>query len=288
MATATAQHRTFVDADGVTIHFTVWAPLNPRAIVQISHGQGDHSQRYASFAEELAAQDFVVYADDHRGHGETWREQWNGDTAKLGYLGPRGLRGALDAINDVTAIARREHPDLPLCFLGHSMGSLMGQKALADRSLDADLVVWTGTALRTLFTMNAGDLNKNHKHLGDTGHEWLSRDVEVHRAFKADPLTFKANVMKQFGLADSIRLLGFPSRAASDIPVLIAIGSEDSLGTEKSVATLAERYILAGHSDVTLVVYDEARHEILNETNKHEIRSDIIDWIDEHVREMVS
>lgn len=280
-----AVHRTFVDADGVTIHFTVWIPPTPRAIVQISHGQGDHSQRYTSFAEELAAHGYVVYADDHRGHGETWREQWNGDTAKLGHLGPRGLRGSLDAINEVTAIARRENPGLPLCFLGHSMGSLMGQKALTEGSLDADLVVWTGTALRTPFTMNAGELNKYHKHLGDTGHEWLSRDVAVHHAFKADPLTFTAEVMKQFGLADSVRLLGFPTSSERDVPILIAIGSEDSLGTEKSVAELTRRYVRAGFTDVTMVVYDEARHEILNEMNKDEIRGDIVRWIDAHVKE---
>jgi alpha-beta hydrolase superfamily lysophospholipase len=288
MATVRADHRTVVDADGVTIHFTVWAPPKPRAIVQISHGQGDHSQRYASFAEELAAHGFAVYADDHRGHGETWREQWKSDTAKLGHLGPRGVRGTLDAINLVTSLARSEHPGLPLCFLGHSMGSLLGQKALAEGSLDADLVIWTGTALRTPFTMNSGDLNKFHKHLGNTGHEWLSRDVAVHTAFAADPLTFKAEVMKQFGLADSVRLLGFPTSPARDVPLLIAIGSEDSLGTEKSVADLANRYLKVGFSDVTLVVYEGARHEILNETNKAEIRGDIVHWIDAHLAELAA
>jgi alpha-beta hydrolase superfamily lysophospholipase len=110
----------------------------------------------------------------------------------------------------------------------------------------------------------------------------------VHTAFAADPLTFKAEVMKQFGLADSVRLLGFPTPPARDVPLLIAIGSEDSLGTEKSVADLANRYLKVGFSDVTLVVYEGARHEILNETNKAEVRGDIVHWIDAHLAELAA
>lgn len=283
MAKTASVHRTFVDADGVTIHYTTWSAGAPRAIVQISHGQGDHSQRYAELAVELASKGFVVYADDHRGHGETWREQWGGDESKLGFLGPRGVDGAIDSINQLTHIARSEHPTLPLIFLGHSMGSLFGQIALDRGVLDADLVIWSGTALRTPFTMNAGNLNAQFAHLGETGNEWLNRDVTAHHAFRDDPLTFKADTIKQFGLGDALKLLGLPKPAHEDVPLLIIQGAADALGNEKSVAALAARYVKAGYTDVELIVYAGARHEILFETNRSEVWNDVLSWIDDRL-----
>lgn len=280
MANTASEHHTFVDADGVTIHYTRWNPRSARGIVQISHGQGDHSQRYAALAEEFARKGFVVYADDHRGHGETWREQWNGDPSKFGHLGPRGVVGAIDAINELTRIARSENPGLPVVFVGHSMGSLFGQIALDAGTLDADLVVWSGTALRTPFTMNAGDLNARFAKTGNTGHEWLNRDVAAHHAFRDDPLTFKANALSQFGIGGALALIGLPKSARRDLPLLIIQGGEDSLGNEKSVASLASRYVSAGYSDVELIVYAGARHEIFFETNRDEVWRDVFAWID--------
>jgi alpha-beta hydrolase superfamily lysophospholipase len=133
--------------------------------------------------------------------------------------------------------------------------------------------------------MNAGQLNAKHKHLGTTGYEWLSRDPAVSQAFLDDPLTFYADVLKLFGVADGLRLFGVPTkRIGKDIPLLIAIGSEDSLGGEKSVRTLAEKYASRSKlTDVQVLVYDGARHEIFHETNADEVINDLIDWLNARV-----
>jgi alpha-beta hydrolase superfamily lysophospholipase len=128
--------------------------------------------------------------------------------------------------------------------------------------------------------MNAGDLNARHQHLGDIGAEWLSRDVAVHEAWRDDPLTFVANTMKLFGPVDAARLIGRPKKLDTDLPLLIMIGSDDSLGGEKSVAKLAEAYVAAGARDVEVQVYDQARHEVFNETNRAEVRADLLTWLE--------
>lgn len=284
MATVTGEKHEFVDADGITIYYTRWSAPQPRAIAQISHGQGDHRGRYQALAQHLVSLGFTVYADDHRGHGETGLLQWDGDTSRFGYLGPRGVRGAIDAINDMTRVARADNPGLPLVFIGHSMGSLFGQIALDEGSLNADYVVWSGTALRTLFTMNGGNLNAKHAHLGSTGHEWLSRDVAVQHDFFADAFTFPANAMKQFGVGGALSLLGTPKPARRDVPILILQGEEDSLGNEKSVAALADRYVRAGYSDIQLTIYGGARHEVYNETNRSEVFADLGKWLAKRVK----
>jgi alpha-beta hydrolase superfamily lysophospholipase len=129
--------------------------------------------------------------------------------------------------------------------------------------------------------MNAGDLNKQHKSLGTTGYEWLSRDPAVSQAFLDDPLTFYADALKLFGLVDGLRMFGRPARGLPDVPLLIMIGSEDSVGGEKSVRMLAESYLRRGGlSDVQIVVFPGARHEVFAETNKKEVVADLLTWLD--------
>ncbi len=283
--TVTHTHHTFTDAQGVTIHYYVWDAPKPKAILQLTHGLGDHALRYEQLAQDLVAAGYTVYADDHRGHGQTGLEQNDGDTSKLGKLGPGGLRATTNDVRHFTAVIKQDHPDLPLVLLGHSWGSLMVQTVINGHAADYDAVVLTGTAYRSLTRMNGGDLNAKHKHLGTTGNEWLSRDPAVAQQFKDDPLTFYAAAMKLFGIPDALRLLGRPSKnLGKDIPLLIMIGSEDTLGGEKSIAKLAAAYVRRSHlTDVEAIIYPEARHEIFNETNRDEVIADLVAWLDRRV-----
>ena len=105
--TAMREERTFVDADGVTIHFYVWKAGKPRGVVQLAHGLGEHAKRYEDLAQDLVNAGFTVYADDHRGHGATGAEQWAGDPGKMGHLGVGGLRATIRSVREFTASATR-------------------------------------------------------------------------------------------------------------------------------------------------------------------------------------
>ena len=278
---AERDHRTFTDDHGVVVHYYVWEPGKPKGIVQLAHGVGEHALRYELLAQDLVNAGFVVYADDHRGHGATGVEYWKGDLSKIGKLGVGGLRATQQNLLELTALAKAEHPGLPFTMLGHSWGSLMVQNLLNQGEHSYDAVVLTGTALRTPFDMNGGDLNARHKHLGTTGAEWLSRDPEVAAAFVADPLTTDAKVLQLFGVADGLRLYGTPKRVVPPVPLLIMVGDDDPLGGEKSAKKLADAFLRKGElSDVELIVYPGARHEVFNETNQQEVRDDLIAWLD--------
>jgi alpha-beta hydrolase superfamily lysophospholipase len=156
---------------------------------------------------------------------------------------------------------------------------------LNESADDYDVVVFSGTAYRTLTQMNSGDLSKRHRVPGGKGHEWLSRDPAVAEAFREDPLTFDAKVAKLFGLVDGLRLLGRPRKLSHDIPMLIIIGSDDPLGGPRSVELLGQAYRKRGGlTDVTVKVYEGARHELFNELNQEEVRADVIAWLDHHVK----
>lgn len=286
----------YTDAHGVEIVAYRWipgAPTNdtdviagaldertPHSVVQISHGIGEHALRYDAFARVLAANGFAVYADDHRGHGETGRRQHGGDLSRLGRLGPGGLRATEAAILQLTDIVRQRHPGLPVAMLGHSWGSLMTQRILNVHPRAWDAVILSGSAYRTPAAMESGALNKRWQDDGATGFEWLSRDLAVAKAFVADPLCFEASVLKLFGPVDGMRLFGTPAAGlAADIPILIVSGQDDPLSRGNGIRLLADAYRARGVRDVTLRVYPEARHEILNETNREEIYADIVTWL---------
>ncbi|HLP23939.1 MAG TPA: alpha/beta hydrolase [Microbacteriaceae bacterium] len=273
----------FVDADGVTIRYRVWSAVaEPRGVIALLHGVGEHSGRYDETARAFTAAGWEVWADDHRGHGETGRLQHGGDVSRMGRLGPGGLRSTVAAIEQFLAIARAARPDLPFVVLGHSWGSLVTQMMMNRGTCPADAVILTGTAYRTPFAMDGGNLNRKHAHLGTTGVEWLSRDPEVARAFVADELCTATPLRTLFGLPDTLRLLGRPAPGIAVVPLLIAVGSDDTLGGERSARALAQAYVTRSHfTDVTVLVYPGARHEILNETNRLEVQGDLVEWLDQ-------
>ncbi|WP_413317045.1 alpha/beta hydrolase [Agrococcus sp. 1P02AA] len=283
--TAIRAESTFVDLQGVNIHVYTWKPGKPKAVVLIAHGLGEHALRYEHVAQRLVASGYAVWALDQRGHGATGIEQHGGDLAQLGKLGPGGMRAVVGDLASALRRIRGEHPALPVAILGHSWGSISTQLLLNSHASLVDAAVLSGTAYRMPGWMNAGDLNARHTHLGETGYEWLSRDQAVIDAFVADPLTFPAKPLQLFGPIEGARLYGVPSRRIrSDLPVLIAGGSDDSLGGTKSLQRLGEAYrSRAGLTDVTVTVYPGARHEILNEINKAKVLDDIVGWLDERL-----
>lgn len=275
----------FVDAYGITIVYDVYAADEPRGVVQLLHGVGEHAGRYGALIEALVGAGFVVYADDHRGHGRTGLLQWSGDRSKLGRLGPGGLGAARDAVWTLTHRIRAEHPDLPLVLLGHSWGSFLAQMLL-DRHPEAfDAVVLSGSALRWPGSMNGGDLNAPWKHLRGSGMEWLSSDERVGRAFVEDPLTTSASLMSLFGPIETAKLVGRPRRdLGRDVPLLLMVGRDDTVGGPRSVHRLADAYrSRSGLTDVTTLVYPGARHEIFSEVQQADVRADLLAWLDRHL-----
>ncbi|TFD46381.1 alpha/beta fold hydrolase [Cryobacterium frigoriphilum] len=276
---------TYTDVYGVTITYYVWPVDAPRGVVQIAHGVGEHARRYTRLAAALNAAGYTVYADDHRGHGQTGLGQYAGDHSRLGRLGVGGVRAAAAGVRQLSGIIRLAEPGLPLILLGHSWGSFLAQMIINAHAGEYDAVVLSGTAYRWPGYLDSGDLNRRHKHLGTTGVEWLSRDPAVAAAFVADPLTTATPLAKLFGLREAARLFGRPARGLpTALPLLMLVGGDDTVGGERSAARLAEAYVArSGLRDVRLVVYPGARHEVFNETNRDEVIADLLHWLDQHL-----
>ena len=277
--------REFTDAHGIAIVYDVHqAAGEARGVVQLLHGVGEHAGRYGALIAALTEAGFWVYADDHRGHGRTGIRQ-HGGPAKLGRLGKGGLRAAEAAIWQLTGIIKDEHPDLPLVLLGHSWGSFLAQMLVNDHPDAWDAVILSGSALRTPGTLNAAPLNARWAAADATGFEWLSRDPEVGTAFGDDPLTTDVPLLKLFGPIEAAKLYGRPRKdLGRDIPLLLLVGRDDPVGGPRSVHMLADEYRRrSGFTDVTTLVYPDARHEIFNELQQAEVRADLLSWLDARI-----
>ena len=262
-----------------------WDPAGtPRGIVQLTHGMGEHLLRYESLAGALTGAGFVVIGQDHRGHGASAQGTW-------GALGEGGWDELVRDIGRVSDVARKDFPDLPLVLLGHSMGSFAAQQYVLDHSDELAGLVLTGTAVLDLLEpaldldqpMDLSAFNAPFEHR--TGYEWLSRDAAQVDAYVADERC-------GFGLSDvdgrqmfaSARQVADPERLAGlreDLPVWIAVGEHDPVNGQLALVNpLVQRLQDAGLTDVTLVVYPEARHEVFNETNRDEVVADLLAWLD--------
>lgn len=279
--------RDFTDAHGITIIYDVHPAVGtPRGVVQLLHGVGEHAGRYGALIVALVNAGFHVYADDHRGHGRTGILQ-HGDPQRLGRLGKGGMRATEDAIWQLTGMIRAEHPDLPLVLLGHSWGSFLAQMLVNDHPDAWDAVILSGTALRMPGSLNAAPLNARWAGPEASGYEWLSRDVAVGQQFGDDPLTTDEPLLKLFGAVEAAKLYGRPRknlrarRQDADLPLLLMVGRDDSVGGPRSVHRLAEEYrTRSGLEDITTLVYPDARHEIFNELQQDEVRADVLAWLD--------
>lgn len=275
---------TFTDADGVRIHYESWRVPDATAVVQLAHGIGEHIGRYGELVEALNAAGYSVWADDHRGHGQTGFEQHGGDLDRIGRPGPGGMRAAIAGLERFGEVIRdAEGHDVPLVMLAHSWGSFMAQHVVNRHPHRYDALVLTGTAWLQLGWANLGDLNKEFARPGGTPVEWLSRDPEIPKAFMADPYTTERTLQQLFGWPQSLSLIRRPSkRIPSELPLLIMVGSEDAVAGERSAKALLKDYVRrCGLVDATLIVYEGARHELFNETNREEVRGDLIRWLDE-------
>jgi alpha-beta hydrolase superfamily lysophospholipase len=262
-----------------------WDVADPRGVVQVAHGLAEHSARYDRFARALNDAGYAVRASDHRGHG----------ASIAGTPGDFGAPGFEALIADVAAYGATLRGDLPLFLYAHSMGSFAAQSVILTHSEQYAGVVVSGSTALDLLAAGMAEaegpvgleaFNAGFEHR--TGYEWLSRDeAEVDR-YVADPLCGfdlpDETVPALFGaagtLADSTALAGI----RSDLPLLVVSGSDDPLaGGGQLVEVLGQRYRDAGLVDVTVKLYDGARHEILNEINRDEVTTDVLAWLDSHL-----
>ncbi len=289
--------------DNTSIYLKKWYNEieHPRAIVQISHGMAEHIGRYTPFARYLTAHNIFVYGHDHRGHGKTSDTQ-----GILGFFSERdGFVKTAEDIHMVTAKIRREYPDVPLILFGHSMGSFLARKFIQTYSNEIDGLILSGTGYyhtavtcfgkiiaRTLppkkrsklmNTLAFGSYNRKFRPR-QTDFDWLSSDQDAVRKYIDDPYAgFLPTARFFYDLMSGLREIHCPDKnkhIRKDLPMFIMSGDNDPVGNYgKGVWKTAHLYDKAGIKQIATMLFENSRHELLNEKNKTEVYHMVHMWI---------
>ncbi len=263
-------------ADGTGLAGFRWSgAAKPKAVLQLAHGAGEHAGRYRGPLAPLVEAGWLIYAADHRGHGQT------GGMSHLGDFGPGGAAAAVDDMAVLSRRARAENPGLPLVLLGHSMGAMFSQAYLLDHSELIDALVLSGTAGPGRIdpkTFNDGYPNPR------TAYDWLSRDPAEVDAYLADPfcgINFTKESNASFAaLREREATPEALAKVKAGLPIYVLVGDEDPINQKLARLTpLIDAYRAAGLG-VDLKVYPGGRHEMLNETNRDEVVGDLLGWLD--------
>ena len=277
----------------------------PRAIVQLAHGICEYIDRYDAFAEFLASKGFLVVGNDHLGHGKSFSDEED----KGFFAESSGWELAVNDMHQLHKMTAEEFPGLPYFLFGHSMGSFLtrtyiikypselsgavicgtGQQSNAliqsGRKIGRTELHFKGAKFRSqlLNNMAFGSYNSGFEEKR-TPFDWLTRDTAVVDAYIADPLCGFVPTAGLFtDMMDGIAYISRSSnlqRMDTALPVLFISGDRDPVGENgKGVLKAYTSFLNAGMTDVTLKLYHDCRHEILNELCRAQVMNDVAVWI---------
>lgn len=281
-------------------------------IFQIAHGMAEHSERYREFAQHLCSRGYAVFLSDHIGHGKSVS-----DNEHLGYFGEeKGEETLVEDIYGLTLLIKAKYPQVPIFLFGHSMGSFVARSYASKYGNELTGTIFCGTSgpnpgasigaliasviadkkgafYRSEFINNLafGSYNKKIKP-SRTPFDWLTRDESIVDAYIADPLCgylfTAAGYRDMFKLLKQVSAKTWYKQIPSDLNILLISGNADPVGDYgKGVNEVYKLLKSSAHSFVSLKLYDDCRHEILNELNRQDVYSDIADWSDSVLEKIV-
>lgn len=287
------------------LHGYHWSCPTPWAVLQISHGMAEHILRYDELATYLNTLGIAVIGHDHLGHGKSIQQQPQGY-----FHDDKTTFGLIKDLYQVTGWGKNRYPDLPLFILGHSMGSFVLRNYIFDHGSEIDGAILMGTGQQPIWLtqigrQTAGFLSHfqgetHHSKLIDriafgnmnrkisnrrTDKDWLSSVPEEVDAYLGDHncgFLFTLNGYRElFSMIiqsqDSEKMKHVPK----ELPLLFLSGKDDPVGDfGKGVMKAAQAYQKAGSTKVTVKLYENARHEIVNERQKQIVFRDICKWME--------
>jgi alpha-beta hydrolase superfamily lysophospholipase len=293
-------------SDGFSIHTVYIKPKGtPVAHIHLLHGMAEHIGRYEEFMKYLVGKGFSVSGHDHRGHGET--AALNG---KLGHFGDVvGFDRIVEDAHEIISFYRREYQAPRVILFGHSMGSFIARRYAQNFGTELDKLICSGTggdpgvgllggqALAYMkgkatrfdepdYFINKlifGSFNKTVNE-PKTPFDWLSSDEETVEKYINDPLCgFVPTTGFFIDLFDGLAKINAEKKirqVPSSLPILLLSGLDDPVGTKgKGVWQAARQFTEAGIDNVTVMLYEGGRHEMLQEVNREQVFDFIKDWI---------
>ncbi len=298
---------TFPSSDGIhTIHAEIYTPkrTTARGIVQLAHGMIDHPARYTELADYLCERGYIFAGNHHLGHGKSVLSDDD-----YGYFAERdGLKYVIEDMHAMNRYLRDTFPALPVVLFGHSMGSFLSRLYVTEHPHTVRALIIHGTGgtnplvgmglavaklirkmrggrhrSRLIKSLAFGSYNKRFsKSEGEDA--WLTRELSLVADRKTDKFT--SFIFTTSGYIDLFTALrrsnskGWYAAYPKDMPTLVISGDMDPVGDYgKGPREVYKKLLMAGLSDVSLKLYEGARHELFKEMNREEVFGDLVGWL---------
>lgn len=268
--------RTFKSDNGVTIYQQQWLPdSKPRALICLVHGFGEHSGRYNNVIDVLVEKRGLgIFSFDLRGHGKS-----------SGTRGDLRFPDALDDIEKLVELARKQYPDVPVVLYGHSTGGLLTLLYVLDRKPDVAGHVATAPLLDTKLREQTakvvlanllGSALPSFTLPAGTDASMISRDEAEVEKYRDDPLvhdqaSFAFGKQMLASIDEMQQVTDYP------VPLLLMHGSADVMTVPEASREFVERV----EGDLTLYQYEGLYHELHHEPEKDQVLTDLADWLDD-------
>lgn len=293
------------NCDNLPISLTIFTPEDQiKGIFQIAHGMAEHKERYYEFMEFLANQGYIAVIHDHRGHGKSVLTQED-----LGYFYEENAEYIVEDLHQITLYIKELHPNKHVTLFGHSMGAMIVRKYVKKYDNDIHKLIVCGSPSKNnlinialwltkemtkqkgdryrsdlLQQLAVGNLNNKIKDNKKSSHAWISSNRKNVQKFDKDKLcgfTFTLNGFKNlFTLMKEIYDKNNWRLDNTNMPIFFIAGCNDPVIISKRKWYKSQNFLRKlGYSNVSGKLYENLRHEILNEKNNKEIYEDIINFI---------
>jgi len=263
------------------IFYQAWIPEKSKAVVQVVHGFAEHSGRYMNVVNQLTPLGYIIYANDHRGHGKS-----DGKRNYVDYFDQY-----IEDEKKLYDLIKNKHHNLPIFMLGHSMGSMIALVFTKkyEPLLRGLILSGTGTGagesisktLKVIVKVLAKITPKKYINPGLEADK-LSHDSEVVQAYENDPLVNADKITIRLGWELMNNFEKFDSITDNlKLPLLVQCGSEDSL-IKGSEEVLRNAFNM---EDKTILIYEGLYHEVYNEIKEEseKVLNDLSNWLDKHI-----
>jgi alpha-beta hydrolase superfamily lysophospholipase len=270
----------FKDSGDRQIFYQYWLPeTDPKAVLLVVHGFAEHGGRYMNLVNRFVGLGYAVYAADHQGHGRSEGVQ--------AYV--ERFEEYTDALVKFSELVQKGQKDKPLFLIGHSMGGLIGALYLISHQDKLKGAILSGPGVKapdniSAVTIFAGKIISSLLPRMGTiklEEEAVSRDAEVLKAYKDDPLVYHGKIKARLG-AEMLKAMDIVAADAPKIrlPILILQGKGDRLVNPEGAQMLYEK---VSSVDKKVIFYEGFYHEVFNEPEHESVLNDVEKWLESHI-----
>jgi len=264
---------------GLNCFYQHWFPHDPKALVVVVHGLGDHLGRYDTMISNFSNLGYACAIYDQRGHGRT--------SGRRGYA-----KNIEELVLDLEAFIGFTRsflsPQLPLYLVASGVGTIVAIECIIRHAIAVDAFIGISPAIHPISHMPKWKkklIRKSSKIISSmtvaTGisNDMLTKDSDELELLNKDSLFHQRISVGLFAEIEKWCHLAMATCHRINIPTLMLVGSRDKVIDYRFTPQYVERISTA---DKQCITYEGMYHDLLHDIGKRHVMEDMFAWVSAH------